>query len=74
MSIYVNAFLYQVQALYYSNTLLQTALPREPERTGILARVVNSNRFGSLCMMASASKCLERLERLDPLEHDSDFW
>lgn len=24
---------------------------REPERTGILARVVNSNRFGSLCMM-----------------------
>lgn len=24
---------------------------REPERSGILARVVNSNRFGSLCMM-----------------------
>lgn len=31
------------------------ALCREPERTGLLAEVVNSNRFGGLCMMAAPS-------------------
>ena len=52
------------------------ALHREPERTGLLAKVVNSNRFGGLCMMASHSREQfdTRLRRNWGLKMRWSFW
>ena len=80
MSIYVNAFLYQVQALYILVLFKYTAANWTAKGTWTNWHLGTSGEQQSIRQPLHDGQCLEvpwvleRLERLDPLEHDSDFW